>query len=285
MRYSKTRALAVLSLLSTAACVQPAANVEMKGHYVYSKNGQQDYQDQQTSYAAPRLSASRSSQTTYAQPSHTDNNTQQVARIDSIGVSDLAPPQKDSLWASKTSDANEGVATGKTQVESSASQWKADSRTIATNELKPLTEQKKGSEVKLITEPKESAFIWPVNGNKILSAYGPKGSGKANDGINIAASQGEPVWAVADGEVIFVGDELSGYGNMVLVKHADSYSTTYAHLNQATVEKYDRVKQGDIIGYVGSTGNVKDPQLYFAVREGKQNLDPQKFLSRSMAGL
>lgn len=129
------------------------------------------------------------------------------------------------------------------------------------------------------------SFIWPVNSKKVISAFGPKGGGKANDGINIASADGEPVWAAADGEVVYVGNELAGYGNMVLIKHAGNKSTSYAHLNRATVEKYDRVKQGDIIGYVGSTGSVKAPQLHFALRDGKEPVDPRKFLSRNVASL
>ncbi len=127
------------------------------------------------------------------------------------------------------------------------------------------------------------AFMWPVSGKKVISAFGPKGGGKTNDGINIASSEGEPVWASADGEVVYVGNELQGYGNMVLIKHPGNKTTAYAHLSRAIVDKYDRVKQGDIIGYVGATGNVKEPQLHFAIRDGKDPVDPAKYLSRSVA--
>jgi murein DD-endopeptidase MepM/ murein hydrolase activator NlpD len=68
---------------------------------------------------------------------------------------------------------------------------------------------------------------------------------------------------------------------MVLIKHAAGFTTAYAHLNRIAVDKYSRVKQGDIIGYVGSTGNVKEPQLHFAMRNGKKEpLDPQKYLGK-----
>jgi murein DD-endopeptidase MepM/ murein hydrolase activator NlpD len=130
-----------------------------------------------------------------------------------------------------------------------------------------------------------SGYIWPVSSKKIISTYGPKGKGRTNDGVNIASSQGEPVWAVADGEVVYVGNELKGYGNMVLIKHSGNQSTTYAHLSRPNVDKYDRVRQGDIIGYVGNTGNVKEPQLHFAVREGKDPIDPVKFMKQKVAAL
>lgn len=276
MRCKPSCAFVVLSLLSTA-CVQSPANVQLKGQYMFGKNGQNQYQP-------ARFSTSSTSQSSYSSVQVASGPTQQTARIDSIGVSDLPPPpQKDNnVWASKTASQPEKLASDT----SSVSKWQAKSNQAAQEEkFVPLTKREKGGEVQLMTQPKKSAFIWPVSSKKVISSYGPKGSGKANDGINIASAKGEPVWAVAGGEIVFVGDELSGYGNMVLIKHADGYTTTYAHLNQATVEKYDRVKQGDIIGYVGSTGNVKNPQLYFAVRDGKQNVDPQEFLSRNVAGL
>ena len=93
------------------------------------------------------------------------------------------------------------------------------------------------------------------------------------------------MWASADGEVVYVGDELKGYGNMVMLKHKGGKISTYAHLSRVHVEKYDRIKQGDILGYVGSTGNVKEPQLYFSLREGKTPMDPNTVLNQNVAGL
>lgn len=132
---------------------------------------------------------------------------------------------------------------------------------------------------------KPANFVWPVNSRSVVSGFGPKTGGKINDGINIAMNEGEPVWAASDGEVAYVGNELKGYGNMVLIKHSGNKATTYAHLSRSTVDKYQRVKQGDIIGYVGSSGNVSKPQLHFAIREGKEAVDPQKYLPRTVAGL
>lgn len=134
---------------------------------------------------------------------------------------------------------------------------------------------------KPISKPaaKTGGYIWPVSSRDMISTFGK------NDGINIKAAQGEPVWAVADGEVVYADDSLKGYGNMVLIKHSGGKTTTYAHLARMSVDKYDRVKQGDILGYVGSTGNVKAPQLYFSMRDGSNAVDPQKYLNRDVAGL
>lgn len=133
--------------------------------------------------------------------------------------------------------------------------------------------------------PNAGTFMWPVDSHHIISAFGPKGHGLVNDGINIAADNGEPVWAAGSGEVVYVGNELAGYGNMVLIRHPGDKTTAYAHLGRITVDKYQHVKQGDIIGYVGSSGNVRTPQLHFAVREGNQPVDPTKYLSTRVAGL
>lgn len=126
-----------------------------------------------------------------------------------------------------------------------------------------------------------SHYIWPVHG-RIVKAYG-EGQGDYADGINIAAPQGEPVYATADGEVAYAGDSLKDFGDMVLIKHKDSTNSMYAHMGRIIVSARDRVRQGDIIGYVGATGAVRDPQLHFALREGKAPMNPESRLSRNVA--
>jgi murein DD-endopeptidase MepM/ murein hydrolase activator NlpD len=160
--------------------------------------------------------------------------------------------------------------------------------------IKPLVKQDKEltlSQTRFTMQPDPSAvakashFIWPVSSKKVVSSFGPKGSGKQNDGINIASTNGEPVWAAGDGEVVYVGNALEGYGNMVIIKHLDNKSTTYAHLSRAIIDKYEKVKQGDIIGYVGNNGRSQKAELHFAVRDGNTPLDPETFLRRSVASL
>ena len=146
-------------------------------------------------------------------------------------------------------------------------------------------EKLKQSVSKSAAKSESNGFIWPVTSKKVVSAFGPKGKGKANDGINIASPNGEPVWAAADGEVVFASNDLKDYGNMVLIKHNGDKTTTYAHLGRIIVDKYERVKQGDIIGYVGSTGKAKDAQLHFAVHDGKTPVDPVKFMKQNVASL
>jgi len=119
-----------------------------------------------------------------------------------------------------------------------------------------------------------SKFIWPVAGGKVVSHF----SNESNDGINIAAGDGEPIWAAANGMVVYAGNELKGYGNMVILKHDNGIMTAYANTSKIAVKKNDYVKQGDIIAYVGTSGGLKTPQLHFAVREGKTPVDPEKYL-------
>lgn len=108
-------------------------------------------------------------------------------------------------------------------------------------------------------------FAWPVSGT-ILSTYGPKAGGQRNDGVDIAAAMGAPVLAAADGDVVYAGNQVPGFGNLVLIKHADGWVTAYAHLSRTEVKIKDHVSQGDEIGQAGQTGGVDQPQLHFEIR-------------------
>ena len=117
------------------------------------------------------------------------------------------------------------------------------------------------------------SFLWPVRG-RIISGYGPKSDGMHNDGINIAASKGTPVAAAAAGTVAYVGNELRGFGNLVLIKHSNGYITAYAHLDKVSVTRGASVARGATIGTVGQTGSVTSPQLHFELRRGSAAIDP-----------
>ena len=116
-------------------------------------------------------------------------------------------------------------------------------------------------------------FIWPVNGN-LLSDFGAKEGGRYNDGINIAADKGTPFAAAADGIVAYAGDAIEGFGNLILIKHGEDWVTAYAHADELLVTRGQRVKRGDIIGRVGNTGSVSEPQLHFEVRRGRTPVNP-----------
>lgn len=122
-----------------------------------------------------------------------------------------------------------------------------------------------------------SKFLRPVAG-KIISSYGPKVDGLYNDGINIAAPLHAPVKAAENGVVVYAGDELKGFGNLVLIRHADRWVTAYGHMGRVLVGRGDIVKRGQTIGTVGSTGSVDSPQLHFETRRGTDALNPAMYM-------
>ena len=120
-------------------------------------------------------------------------------------------------------------------------------------------------------------FVWPVQG-KVIGAFGSSKDGLKNDGINIAAPAGAPVVAAADGTVAYAGNELRGFGNMILIRHDGGYVTAYAHNDSLLVKKGDKVKRGQTIARVGQTGAVFGPQLHFEIRKGTEPVDPMSYL-------
>lgn len=141
------------------------------------------------------------------------------------------------------------------------------------------TSQEKNPKVGIVDKvlDKFNKFSWPVRG-AVISKFGPKSGGLYNDGINIKAKEGAEVKASEDGVVAYVGNELKGYGNLVIVKHSGGWITAYAHLSKATVTRGSKVAKGQKIGLVGSTGNVTSPQLYFGLRKGRDAVNPQNYL-------
>ena len=118
---------------------------------------------------------------------------------------------------------------------------------------------------------------WPVHG-RVIAAFGSKSNGQANDGIDVAVPENTPVKAADDGVVAYAGNELKGYGNLVLVRHPSGYVTAYAHAKELLVKKGDPIKRGQVIAKSGQTGNVEVPELHFEVRKGTAPLDPMQFL-------
>jgi murein DD-endopeptidase MepM/ murein hydrolase activator NlpD len=121
-------------------------------------------------------------------------------------------------------------------------------------------------------------FRWPVRG-KVITSYGAKTNGKANDGINLAVPEGTPVKAAEDGVVAYSGNELKGYGNLVLVRHSNGYVTAYAHASELLVKRGDTIKRGQVIAKSGQSGEVGSPQLHFEIRKGSTPVDPLQFLN------
>jgi len=131
--------------------------------------------------------------------------------------------------------------------------------------------------------PKGGAiFVWPVEG-RVIARYGAGPGGTHNDGVNIAAPTGTPVLAADAGTVAYAGNELRGYGNLILIKHANGWMTAYAHNAVLLVKRGDKVRRGQMIARVGATGTVNEPQLHFEVRKGTRALDPTEYLPPAAA--
>lgn len=121
-------------------------------------------------------------------------------------------------------------------------------------------------------------FRKPVEG-LIISKFGAQRDGTINEGVTISVPKGTPIKAAENGVVAYVGDELPGFGNLILIRHADEYVTAYAHADEILVKKCDVVKRGQIVGKAGATGDASQPQLHFEIRKNSKPVDPQPLLS------
>ena len=132
---------------------------------------------------------------------------------------------------------------------------------------------------RIVSKYRKSKFSWPLRG-QVISHYGSIGKGRHNDGINIKAKLGATVRAADSGRVAYAGNELKGFGNLILIQHNDGWITAYAHNDRLTVRKGQRVKRGERIATAGSTGGVSSPQLHFEIRSGTKALNPISYLSK-----
>lgn len=139
-----------------------------------------------------------------------------------------------------------------------------------------------GRQTRLAAVPKlpkreSDRFLWPVEG-KVVARYGPRASGQHNDGINILAPRGAAIQAAENGAVVYAGEELRGFGRLLLIKHEGGWVTAYAHADSLLVKRGQTVRRGQTVARVGSSGNVAKPQLHFEIRKGTRALDPMRLL-------
>ena len=133
--------------------------------------------------------------------------------------------------------------------------------------------------VEKIEENTALNFRWPVNG-RIIRNFGRRADGTNNDGINIAVPIGTDVKAAEKGVVAYAGSELKGYGNLILVRHADGYVSVYAHVDSILIRRGDNVRRGQTIAKAGKSGSAQQPQLHFELRQGAKPIDPMPYLGR-----
>lgn len=121
---------------------------------------------------------------------------------------------------------------------------------------------------------------WPLKAGVVSSEYGPRW-GRRHDGIDIAADEGDLVYAAAPGEVLYVGDGLRGYGNVVIIRHDEKTTSLYAHNSSIRIKQGESVRGGDLIATVGSTGRSTGPHVHFELRRKNKALDPRKLLPKT----
>jgi murein DD-endopeptidase MepM/ murein hydrolase activator NlpD len=135
-----------------------------------------------------------------------------------------------------------------------------------------------------VPEQYSGAMRWPLDAYIVSSEFGERW-GKVHKGMDMAAHVGEPVYAIADGEVIYAGDGLTGYGNVVIVRHDRKTTSLYAHNSELKVKQGDRVTKGGLVALLGNTGHSTGPHVHFEIRDGDVAVNPRNVLPKSKLGL
>ena len=123
-------------------------------------------------------------------------------------------------------------------------------------------------------------FRWPANG-RIISQFGIKKNGVRNDGLNLSLPVGTEIRAAESGIVAYAGNELKGYGKLVLIRHRNKWVSAYAHNSEILVRRGQKIRRGQVIARAGKSGSVNQPQLHFELRKGSKPVNPIKYLSKS----
>src|SRR5262249_62034928 len=142
---------------------------------------------------------------------------------------------------------------------------------VATNEQLPTPDPMSGN-----------SFRWPVKG-RVIAEFGTRPDGGHNDGIDVAVPAGTQVKAAENGVVAYAGNELKGYGNLVLIRHANNWVSAYANNDEILVKRGDQVRRGQVIAKAGRSGQASQPQLHFELRKGSRPVDPTKYMTGAQA--
>lgn len=249
----------LLLLFVMGGCTQgQPAPVEYRGHYFYGKDGPVDAEG---NYLPKYSSDSPAPATEYDTEKYSAPVQQYsaAASVEDVSSADLPAPN-----AAPVPVQQEPLAPAEAEAVP-----KAETAPPApTHSYASLPAQTASS---THAAPPQS-FVWPVKGS-IISPFAAN-----KQGINIEARTGEPIRAAADGVVIYADNGMKDYGNMIAVQHGGGWVSSYAHTADMVVKKGDKVVQGQLIGFVGKTGNVTAPQLHFALRKDAAAVDPQGYL-------
>lgn len=280
-----TLSLTLAAFLPTACAMhQPPARVVYKGDHFYARDGEQPKLSSQSKHRLDRVASDENSRASrYAMasaPSGRGSYRADAAR-------DYSPAYDDYEPASGGGWSGDAAPTDTVNVAPLAPISSHAMPALQSHELPPpaLPAPVWGN-----TEPMPllgsgadrlgmtpMQFTWPVNG-KILQAYGNDASGKFNDDIQIASYPGEPVRAAASGTVAYVGDQLEGYGLMLILRHDSGYITSYAQLAEATVRRGDYVESGNVIARAG--GTPYSARIQFGIRKDKEPVNPEPLLAQ-----
>lgn len=156
-----------------------------------------------------------------------------------------------------------------------SSKWQPKPKKAANRKVK--TRQSEPSNTKLSTQ---DGWQWPAKG-KVIEGF--LGNNSQNKGIDIAGELGESVNAAAAGKVVYAGKGLRGYGNLVIIKHDEKFLSAYAHTSRILVREKEKIKAGQIIAEIGSTGTNR-VKLHFEIRRNGRPVDPLQFLPKQNSG-
>lgn len=125
--------------------------------------------------------------------------------------------------------------------------------------------------------PYKGAYRWPLGAGIVSSEFGSRWH-KRHEGLDIAADEGEPVYASAAGKVLYANNRMRGYGNVIILRHDSSMTTLYAHNQELKVGLGDAVEQGQVIALLGSTGHSTGPHVHFEMRKANAAVNPRRLL-------
>jgi murein DD-endopeptidase MepM/ murein hydrolase activator NlpD len=185
--------------------------------------------------------------------------------------------------AAPAADAARAVSTTRpTVINPGADKRFAAARTESATDADPSAADGRGEQVAAAAPAVAASsgrLRWPAKG-KIIAGFGPRTDGSHNDGINVAVPMGTDIHSAESGVVAYAGNELKGYGNLILVRHDNGWVTAYAHAEQILVKRGDKVKRGQVIAKAGKTGTVDQPQVHFELRQGSKPVDPTPFMEK-----
>ncbi|MDR2077354.1 MAG: LysM peptidoglycan-binding domain-containing protein [Rickettsiales bacterium] len=192
-----------------------------------------------------------------------------------VGQKLTIAPENESGAAGKYDGRNKGAKTAARSLDGTAEQTVERVHSGETDTKRPNIENSSSN-----LNQTDGIFLWPVSG-EIIKNFGKQPNGNFNDAINIKAPLETKIKSVASGEVAYAGNELKGFGNIIIIKHENGWISVYGHCESISVKLKDRIQKGQVIGTVGKTGNVSEPQLYFSLRKGRIAVDPLKYFAKN----